>query len=377
MWPPGISSKLAISSTRQAGPGSTLETERRSIIRKAATILLLLTLAFGLACDTLLEDMIEQLFLDSLNSQRAELLQDDNLHVIMIGTGGPINFENRTAPSTAVIAGGKFYLVDVGPDSIRSADLLNLPLGDLTGVFLTHFHSDHIANLGEANFFSLVNGRNLPLQVYGPQGVETVVQGFTQAYALDTGYRYAHHGDTVIELSASEPESNTIEFLDPDSFEEEVLIVDEPDFKVYAYNVDHFPAKPAVGYRFEYRGNVVAFTGDTKKTDYLASHFQDADILVSVGLSHRITSIMAEIAAENSRPRLAKILTDIQNYQMSPVQAAEVARDAGVEKLVFHHIVPPLPVQPFETVFLEGVGEVFPGRVIVGTDGLSFSLPPK
>ena len=60
---------------------------------------------------------------------------------------------------------------------------------------LTHFHSDHIADLGEMMLQRWAGDSNqTPVPVIGPAGVEQVVQGFNLAYQLDAGYRVAHHG---------------------------------------------------------------------------------------------------------------------------------------------------------------------------------------
>ena len=41
--------------------------------------------------------------------------------------------------------------------------------------------------------FSWIAGRESVLPVYGPNGVDTIVEGFQQAYSLDEGYRTEHH----------------------------------------------------------------------------------------------------------------------------------------------------------------------------------------
>ena len=76
--------------------------------------------------------------------------------------------------------------------------LWRVPLQNIAGVFLTHFHSDHIGELGEIRLQTWVAGRKTPLKVYGPPGVEQVVAGFNQAYALDDGYRTEHHGAAML-----------------------------------------------------------------------------------------------------------------------------------------------------------------------------------
>ena len=62
----------------------------------------------------------------------------------------------------------------------------------LKGVLLTHYHSDHIGDLPGVNLASWIAGRSEPLAVIGPEGVDEVVTGFNQAYALDRSYRTAH-----------------------------------------------------------------------------------------------------------------------------------------------------------------------------------------
>ncbi|MHA2400945.1 MAG: MBL fold metallo-hydrolase [Promethearchaeota archaeon] len=94
-------------------------------------------------------------------------------------------------------------LVDVGAGSRRTLAGLRLPVKNLSAVFLTHFHSDHIGDLGEVNMNSFAQGRDHKLEVYGPEGVEKVVDGFNLAYELDTAYRVAHHGPEVIHAEAT------------------------------------------------------------------------------------------------------------------------------------------------------------------------------
>jgi len=42
--------------------------------------------------------------------------------------------------------------------------------------------------------------------------------------------------------------------------------------------------------------------------------------------------------------------------------------------LVFTHVIPPLPMAPMESLFLEGVTGVWNGPVVVGRDGMTFTL---
>jgi ribonuclease Z len=86
-------------------------------------------------------------------------------------------------------------------------------------------------------------------------------------------------------------------------------------------------------------------------------------------------AVLTRGAEEVGRDRVAKITRDILDYHASPVEAAEVARDAGVGFLLYYHIVPPLPIAPLENAFLEGVDNVYEGPLAVGRDGTTVHLP--
>src|ERR1700760_3239309 len=122
----------------------------------------------------------------------------DGLHVALCGTGSPLPDPTRAGPCTVVIAGQHIFVVDAGEGGARHISLMKIPNGRIEAAFLTHFHSDHIDGLGPMLLLRWTgNANTTPLPVYGPPGVERVVAGFDAAYALDSGYRTAHHGAGV------------------------------------------------------------------------------------------------------------------------------------------------------------------------------------
>ena len=303
-----------------------------------------------------------------------KLLLDGKLHVFLLGSGGPINNNNRVSSSIAVIAEGEFILFDVGPGTFRNVDLMRLPVAYLSAIFLTHFHSDHIGDLGEANMLSWVNGRKKPLEVYGPEGVGKVVNGFIMAYELDVEYRIAHHGPNIVPSETSKPKSNPISIQKPD---ERILCFERKGLKVFAFEVDHSPVKPAFGYRIEYKGNIIVITGDTIKTENLVKHCENADILFSEAISFDMLNNLVVGAKRLRLDRYSKILKDIQNYHMNPFIAAELAKEAKVKKLVIVHITPPVPNENAEKMYLKGVNGIFNGEIVLGKDRMKFQLNQK
>jgi ribonuclease Z len=309
-----------------------------------------------------------------LQRVNAHILDDGGLHVVLVGTGSPLADPGRASACTAVVGGGEFVLVDIGPSSWRKVDLLGLPLDKLSAILLTHFHSDHIGDLGEATTMSWANGRKKTLDVYGPEGVASVVEGFAKAYALDVGYRNKHHGETNMPRETAGAVAHTITLPAPDGI---ATVFERNGFKVQAFAVKHDPVTPAYGYRIEYAGRAVVFSGDTAKSENLARYAGGADILIHEGLSKVLINQGAVALAATGQTRRAQMARDILSYHSSPVDAAETAEAAKVDMLVFSHIIPQLPNAAAEQVFLKGVSEAYHGKVVMGKDGMRFDLAPK
>ena len=127
----------------------------------------------------------------------APVTEFDGLRVFMCGTSSAW-ISPRAQACVAVTAGEALYIVDAGTGSNATMALAGESLQHLQGVLLTHHHSDHMAGLADFNLTSRVVGRDAPLQVMGPPGVERVVAGFNEAFSLDRQYRVAHHGADLL-----------------------------------------------------------------------------------------------------------------------------------------------------------------------------------
>src|SRR5262249_41332623 len=99
------------------------------------------------------------------------------------------------------------------------------------------------------------------------------------------------------------------------------------------------------------------------------------DLVVHEALSPELVRILHDAAESAGNAGLAKITNDIPDYHTTPVQAAEIAREAGARHLLLYHIVPPLLVPGLEGVFLAGTSDAFSGGITLGRDGTRISLP--
>jgi ribonuclease Z len=308
---------------------------------------------------------------DAVASLRAAA--PEALHVVLCGTAAPLPDPTRSGPCTAIVTKTRVFVVDAGSGAARALLWLGVRVGDVDGLLLTHVHSDHIDGLGELLLQRWAGGaRREPLPVHGPAGVEPLVDGLNQAYARDAEYRVAHHGAEIMPPSGHGGEARP--FATPNDGEG-VLVLEEDGLRVTAFAVPHEPVHPAVGYRFDYGGRSVVVSGDTSKSANLTRFAKGSDLLVHEGLAPHLVAMMTDAAVAAGRTNIAKVTRDILSYHTTPVEAAEVARDAGVRMLVFTHVIPPLPLGVIEALFLKGVADVWPGPVVVGRDGMTFTLP--
>ena len=296
----------------------------------------------------------------------------EGMHVALCGAGGPMPSDNRSGPCVAVIANSKMFIIDVGVGGSSNLARMGLNRGAIEGVFLTHFHSDHIGGLGELAMNRWVAGSHTsPLTVHGPSGVSEVVAGFNQAYAQDSVHRYDHHGNSVANLSGSGLVASSHQVPE---LGQKTMVYDKSGLTVEMFAVDHQPISPAVGYLFTFKGRTVLISGDTTKSANIELFSKQVDLLVHEALSNELLSVMSQSAERAGNSRLSKIFHDVLDYHTSPTEVAEIARDADVGHLLYYHIVPPLDIPGLEGIWLDGVDDIFT-KYTLGVDGTLFTLP--
>ena len=213
-----------------------------------------------------------------------------------------------------------------------------------------------------------------PLPIHGATGVDQVVAGFNAAYMIDNGYRTGHHGPTIAPPTGAG--AMAIPFALPEPGKGDIVVVLERDgLKVTAIRVDHGPVKPAVGYRFDYQGRSIVISGDTSKSASLIAASKGADVLVHEALQPKLVKMMTAGLDAKGMKNMAQITRDILNYHSTPEEAAEVAQSAGVKQLVLSHIVPAIPSKFFYPAFLGDAPKRYKGPLMMGEDGMMFSLP--
>lgn len=295
------------------------------------------------------QDRLMFSFIQSLGSSTADL-NDNSLSAVVCGSRSPIPSPGRAQTCVLINAGGNYYVVDIGDGSANNLNNWGIDAKKIRGTLLTHLHSDHISDLADLHLMTWVNTtRTKPLDVYGPEGVELVTQGFEVAYQLDYQFRHEHHGDEVAPRDIAGFNAFPVDLSNP-------VIIDQDDLKVTAFRVPHDPVKPALGYRFDYKGRSIVISGDTSYSENLIKHSQDADVLFHEAQANHQLAIMKKALADNKG--LVKILNDIETYHATPIEAAQAANLANVDHLIFYHLTPAPRNNLTERMFFRGVDEI-------------------
>ena len=104
-----------------------------------------------------------------------------DLSVLFLGTAGSMPTVQRAPASLLVRRGGDRILIDCGEGTQRQL-LRSVGLPDIEHVFLTHYHADHFLGLpGMLKTFAL-RGREVPLTIYGPRGLHSLMSDLRRIY---------------------------------------------------------------------------------------------------------------------------------------------------------------------------------------------------
>lgn len=270
------------------------------------------------------------------------------LEVILLGTGYPRPHPERAGPSTAVVVGDKYLVVDAGRGIMMRVVATELDQKKLVGVFLTHLHSDHTSGLPD--FFNstwIIHRRNVPLELYGPPGVQGVAGAIIDFYKEDIHIR--RDLTTMRPGEGAKINAHTIK---------EGIVYQDAEVKVTAFAVAHAPVKNAFGYRIDAFGKSVVISGDTTFSENLVKFSRGADVLV-----HE-----AHLPEEFDKRHPPEVAARLKAYHSTPEQAGTAAQRAGVKLLVLSHLIP----GSNEEIYAERAAKTFSGKIVVGRDLMRF-----
>lgn len=274
--------------------------------------------------------------------------------LILLGTaGGPTPRSPRHSPSQVVVVDDAAYVIDCGNGVAHQLHQANVSPAALRGVFITHHHSDHNADLGTLFLLSWPYLHS-PVPVVGPPPLSSILSSFLEMSRYDIDIRVDDEGRPHL--------SNFIQGTEIDG---PGLVHRDDKVEVHATLVDHPPVRPAFAYRLDTADRSIVISGDTRPSDALVELARGADVLV-----HEViyTPAMAAMVANNNG---TKVLEHLLSCHTPVEEVGAIAERAGVGTLVLSHLSPPSSdVMPDER-WIEAARRGYSGNVIVGHDLLT------
>ncbi len=269
------------------------------------------------------------------------------IKIQFLGTSGTVPTERRGMPAVYLEYQGHRMLFDCGEGTQRQMRIAGLPFMKLERIFISHFHADHCLGLGGLIQTMDLLRRQKKLEIYGPKGTQDVIEkvittgnfilegfdleineirsrGIKQIYA-DKDYiiKCAQLNHTVPCLGYSFEEREKRRFL-----KEKALKLGVPEGPLFSRlqageNVkigkrvikpDDVLAKPV-------RGRKVVYASDSRPCTATVQLAKGADFLIH------------EATYANDMQKSA-----IEGKHSTAKEAAEIAKKAGVKRLLLTHI---------------------------------------
>ena len=121
------------------------------------------------------------------------------MQIILLGTGTPILDSTRQQSALLVDIGDEKLLFDAGRGVTSQMARAGIQPQQVDAVFITHHHYDHISDLGEFLLTAWHNGRETPLNLYGPHGTAEIVAALLgQVYARDIAFALFNADDAGV-----------------------------------------------------------------------------------------------------------------------------------------------------------------------------------
>ncbi|MFC7051039.1 MBL fold metallo-hydrolase [Emcibacter nanhaiensis] len=261
---------------------------------------------------------------------------DKGMYVVITGSGSALPDPKRAGASAAVVVDGTVLQFDFGRGVMENMMLSGINPMDIDYIFLTHHHFDHIASYGYYLIANWIAGRQEPVYVYGPEGIEDLTQG---AYIMNksniefTKFIVKNWPERLKRKPLAEP---PYVVKDVDSG----VILDTPKIKITAVRTPHYPddISKSLAYRVDTPYGSVVITGDTGYSDDVIKLADHADLLIhecqkpDPGMV-KGGKMTAEAFQKPSKKRP-------QTHHTTPTELGKIANLAQVKKVVPYHLPP-------------------------------------
>lgn len=259
---------------------------------------------------------------------KSEELASDEIRVTVLGSGDPFVKIGQASASILIEVGNEqkdMFFFDIGGGAMANFNALELPVTSANKVFLTHLHTDHIGDMPTFVWGSAKAGRRDPVEVWGPAsdnekyGTKHFTDHLQEAFTWDTQSMSGHPGQTGTEIITTEV-----------PYDKTKVIYERNGVTITSFPVIHIHFG-AVGYKLEYAGRSIVFTGDTRPCDTVVEAAKGVDLLIH----ETFPSVETYAQKASVPPEFADKI--VNGVHTSPTMAGKVFSLAGARMSVMWH----------------------------------------
>lgn len=184
------------------------------------------------------------------------------IRLIVLGRGDAFGSGGRNFSAFVLSDGERYLLLDCGPSTLPAFKAAGLDPARVEAILVSHCHGDHFGGL--PYFFidyQFVSQRSSPLLLVGPEGIEQRCRELLQATYPDV--LQVHNWRFEVKYVGLEAGRNFW----------------EGEIRVEAFGMEH-GGIPSRGYRINWGGAVVGYTGDTRWNPQILSLAEGCDLLL-------------------------------------------------------------------------------------------------
>lgn len=251
------------------------------------------------------------------------------MKLTILGSGTGWITLKRSSPAYLVSLEDFHLLIDFGPGTLRQILKVGLTFNEISAIFISHFHPDHISDLIPFLFatrYRLGYIRREGLELIAHKNFSEVYAGLKQAFG-----NWVCPPEGLLNLRLIEKEKDSFK-LGP--------------FKAFTLKVNHNPESLAL--KLEFQGKTLIYSGDTGFWEPLIDFAKGADLLILECANSETFSVPLHIG---------------------PKEIAEIAGKATPKTLLLTHFYP-----HSENPNLEVIKEKYSGEIILAIDLLCLEL---
>jgi ribonuclease BN (tRNA processing enzyme) len=253
------------------------------------------------------------------------------MKLTVLGSGTGWLRLDRNAPGYLLEEEDFCMLLDCGPGVFKQILKLGKKLEEISAIFISHFHPDHVADIIPFFFairYSMGYKRVLPVYLYTSEYFFQFFEALKKAFN-----EWIEPPQGLIKINGLPKVKNYSFSIGP--------------FKAWSMPVKHNPESLAI--RLEYKGKSFVYSGDTGYCEELIELSKNADLLLVECSNSEILAV---------------------EHHLSPQDIAVIAERAKVKRVLLSHFYPHSEKEGIEEI----IKKEFSGEVILAKDFMEITI---